>query len=239
MTRVDANAPPREAAPPELRPLDSATERMQQRLEWERAFLDAQPPRTSPGPEPSEAPAAQATTDPGRHTSPQRVATPAESTANPSAGAEPSQGGTRPVAPADSPPLDQHRPAARVPRSTSAGPERPAPTARQTPQPRASAPAARSRAGVPTESPASKPDSVAMGVFRDETSVRMWLRDASVDRPGANRLVQFLRRTLAKLGLRLSSFTVNGDRLVDEPGPDAIATRNGTRDPERDLDIIC
>lgn len=238
MTRVDPPPLRVDSAASEPRPVDSAAERLQQRLEWERAFLDAQPRQqeapslrgrdAEPG-SPVPTAAADAPSQP-QPALPEADAAPAgRSAADPVAAPAnpPALAAARVATPAPA------RPPVLAPRAAEL-PARPAP-ASGTPRSEVS----RARAADPPSPPPREPERAALGVFQDEEGVRLWLRDAGIDPSTGTRLAQRLRRALAKLGLHLSSFTLNGSQLLRDASVRAAGDRAASRDPDRDLDITC
>jgi len=228
-TMPPAGEPAAERAP------EASASRLQQRLEWERALLAAQP-RSGHEPDPgaprapeaaaASSPAAPRAEPPARTAAAARADTPAAARAGIPAGApgEPSAA-LATALPARAP----------APPPPSAAGER---LGREPAAPRVAAPPRPARA-APAWPGGSAAEPAAFGVYRDEDEVRLWLRDLRIGRDAGSRLVEGLRRVLERLGLRLRSFTLNGARLAgDEPAATAARRESRPPDAERVLDTF-
>jgi hypothetical protein len=232
MTEVAPPPSPVDPQARESRRAEASARSMQQRLEWERAFLKAQPREESGGStETSHAAGSETARTPGdakhaghgAHTdeapsiaarAPARAAAPSPSTAR--------AAGTT----AGAVQLPEASPPATVASARSAREARPS---RLEAAPR--------RPAAPPQPPqTSEREPATFGVYRDERGVRLWMRDAGIGREAGARIAQRLRRMLGRLGVRLASFTLNGTRLLRDEGPGAGSDAGRARDPELELD---
>lgn len=220
--------PTRAPVEPRTGSAESSAQRMHQRLEWERAFLAAQPePRAGRRENPQALPE-DTVARPAERATPNETtlaAGPAGRSTGPTTGSD--AGGDAPRTTAAF-----ARGAQRTP-GRAEEPVPPLPVAsrqREAALPRARRPA--SPAPPAPTPPRAQPKPFAMRFFEHDGAVRVWLRDVSLSRDAGAHLAGRLRHALGRIGLRLSELTVNGTKLVG--GEDGT---RGTEDPERELDI--
>lgn len=209
-------------------------QRMQQRQEWERAFLDAQrrQPVAIDRPDAARQPGARTRVAPGAEMRDTAKVPAAAGTENKDA----AKGGVaQPSAPGASsaPATDGPRPVAMLPAPGAAiatvAPPGPSPSPRAGPIARAAPPVPASHGQVP--------DAAAVHVHEQDGAVRIAVRDATFRAADTRSLVARVRGLLNRLGLRLAALTLNGERLVDAAPPRAAVQSDSEKTSDLDLTI--